>query len=41
MGVGRSAVEVIIIFLDVLPVIALAIGQAEEPLLVNRIFAVP
>jgi hypothetical protein len=35
------AVEVEIIFLDVLAVIALAIGQAEQPLLENRVLAVP
>src|SRR5271168_338637 len=38
--VGR-AVEVKIVFLDVLPVIGLAVGQAEHPLLEYRILAVP
>ena len=38
---GRRAVEVIIIFLDVFAVIALAVGQAERPLLQDRILAVP
>jgi len=41
VGVGRSAIEVIVIFLDVLPVIALAIGQAEQSLLEDRVLAVP
>ena len=41
VGVGRGAVEVIIIFFDVLPVVALAIGQAEQPLLEDRVLAVP
>src|SRR3954453_23119494 len=39
--VGRRIVEVIVIFLDVLPVVALAVGQAEQPLLEDRILAVP
>ena len=34
-------VQVIIIFLDVLAVIALSIGQPERPLLENRVLAVP
>ena len=38
---GRRAVQVEIVFLDVLPVIALAVGQPEQPLLENGIFAVP
>jgi hypothetical protein len=39
--VGRRTVEVIIILLDVLPVIALAFGWAEQPLLEDRVLAVP
>src|SRR5215813_13628039 len=39
--VGRGAVEVIVILLDVLPVIGLAIGQAVHPLLEDRVLAVP
>jgi hypothetical protein len=39
--VSGSAVEVIIIFLDVLPLIALAIGEGEEPLFEDRVLAVP
>src|SRR6516225_6640869 len=41
VGVGRGAVEVEIIFLDVLAVIALAIGQPEQPLLEDRVLSVP
>jgi hypothetical protein len=39
--VGRRAVQVIIVFLDVLPVIGLAVGQPERPLLNYRVLAVP
>ena len=39
--VGRRAVEVEVVLLDVLAVIALAVGQAEEPLLEDRVLAVP
>src|SRR5271165_891081 len=38
---SRRAVEVEIILLDVLAVIALAVGQAEQPLLQDRVLAVP
>ena len=38
---GRSAVEVEVVFLDILPVIALAIGQPEQPFFQDRIVAVP
>ena len=38
---GRRAIEVIIDLLDVLAVIALAIGQPEETLLQNRVMPVP
>jgi hypothetical protein len=41
IGVGRCAIEVEIIFLDVFAVIALAVGQAKQPLLEDRVFAVP
>src|SRR5271165_4666062 len=37
----RRAVEVVVQFLDVLPVITLAVGQAEETLLQTRVPAVP
>jgi len=39
--VSGRAVQVVIIFLDVLPVIALAVGHAEHPLLDYRVLAVP
>src|SRR5262249_30530124 len=39
--VRRGAVEIEIVFLDVLPVIALYVGQPEEALLQNGIVAVP
>ena len=38
---GRRAVEVEIVFLHVLAVIALAVGQAEQALLEDRVLAVP
>ena len=38
---GGRRVEVIIKLLDVLAVVALRAGQAEQPFLQNRIFAVP
>ena len=38
---GRRGIEVKIAFFHVLAVIALAVGEAEEPLLQNRILAVP
>src|SRR5262245_10296148 len=38
---GGRTVEIIIIFLDVLPVIGLAIGQAKSTLLEDRILTVP
>ena len=41
VGVGRRVVQVEIVLLDILAVVALAIGQAEETLLENRIGAVP
>ncbi len=41
VGVGRRAVEVEIVFFDVLAVVALAVGQAEEAFLENGVLAVP
>src|SRR6185312_7509747 len=38
---GRRAVEVEVVLLDVLPVIPFLIGQAEEPLLEDRLVPVP
>ena len=38
---GRRGIEVKIAFFHVLAVIALAVGESEEPLLQNRILAVP
>ena len=37
----RRTIKIEIVFFDVLAMIAFAIGQAEEPLLENRIFAIP
>ena len=39
--VGRRAIEVEVILLDVLAVIAFAVGEAEQALLENRVLAVP
>ena len=39
--VGRRAVEVEVVLLHVLAVVALAVGEPEEPLLEDRILAVP
>ena len=41
VGMGRGAVEVAVELLDVLAVVALGIGQPEQPLLEDRIAAVP
>jgi hypothetical protein len=41
VGVGRGAVEVEIVFFDVLAVVALAVGQAEEAFLENGVLTVP
>ena len=41
VGVGRRAVEVEIVFLDVLAVVRLAVSQPEQPFLENRVLAVP
>ena len=41
VGVGGQAVEVVVILLDVLAVVALLVGQAEESLLEERVAAVP
>ena len=39
--VRRRGVEVEVVLLDVLAVVALAVGQAEQPLLEDRVLAVP
>ena len=39
--VGRRAVEVEVVLLHILAVVALAVGQSEEPFLENRVLAVP
>ena len=39
--VGRRRVEVEVVLLDVLAVVALAVGQPEQPLLEDRVAAVP
>ena len=41
VGVRRRAVEVEVIFLHILAVIALAVGQAEQPFLEDGIFPIP
>ena len=41
VGVRRRGVEVVVELLDVLAVVALAVGQAEEALLEDRVAAVP
>ena len=41
VGVGGRAVEVVVVLLDVLAVVALAIGEAEETLLDDRVAPVP
>ena len=41
VGMRRQAVEMIVMLLDVLTVIALAVGQAEQPLLEDAIASVP
>src|ERR1700732_3866017 len=38
---GRRAIEVEIVFLDVPTVVAFAVGQAEQPLLQDRVLAIP
>src|SRR5215471_18308803 len=38
---GRSAVDIEVILFDILPVIALRIGQPKQPLLYDRVLAVP
>jgi hypothetical protein len=37
----RSAIEIVVVLFDVFAVIALAVGEAEQPLFEDRIFAVP
>ena len=39
--VGRRAVEVEVVFLNVLAVVPLAVGQSEQPLLEDRVLPVP
>src|SRR5439155_18378288 len=41
VGVGRSGVEEVVELLDVLAMVALAVGQPEEALLQDRISSVP
>src|SRR5580658_2691038 len=41
VGVRRRAVEVEVVLLHILAVVALAVSQAKEPFLENRILAVP
>jgi hypothetical protein len=41
VGMGGRTVEVKVILLHVLAMIALAVGQAEQPLLENRVVAIP
>src|SRR5262249_26285368 len=41
VGVGWRAVQIEIIFFDVLAMIPFAVGQTEQPLFDNRIFPVP
>ena len=41
VGVARDGVEVVVNLLDVLAVVALFVGQAEQPLLENGVAAVP
>src|SRR5260370_1867761 len=38
---GGRAVEVEVVFLDILAVVAFAVGQAEQPLLQNGVLAIP
>src|SRR3982751_3266853 len=38
---GRGGVEIVVALLDVLAVVALAVGEAEQPLLQDRVAAVP
>src|SRR5271157_867218 len=38
---GRRAVEIEVVLLDVLPMVALAVGEAEESFLEDRVLAVP
>src|SRR5207249_1610820 len=41
VGMRRGAIKVKVLFLDVFPVVAFIAGQAEQPLLEDRIPAVP
>jgi hypothetical protein len=38
---GRRAVQVEVIFLGVLAMVALAVGEPEEPFLEDRVFTIP
>src|SRR5690606_17998344 len=40
-GVTRHRVEEVVVLLHVLPVVPLAVGEPEEPLLEDRVAAVP
>src|SRR5215469_7859901 len=37
----RSAIQIVVVFFDILAVIALAVGQSEETLLDYRVLAIP
>ena len=41
VGVGRSSIKIEITFLDILAVVALAVGQAEQAFLEDGILAIP
>jgi hypothetical protein len=41
VGVRRRTVEVEVVLLHILSMVALVVGQSEEPFLENRILAVP
>jgi hypothetical protein len=41
MRMGRRRIEIIVVFLDVFAVVAFGVGQSEQPLLEDRILAVP
>jgi hypothetical protein len=41
VGMGRRAVEVEVVLLHVLAVVALAVGEAEQPFLQDRVAPVP
>ncbi len=37
----RGGVEIEVVLLHILPMVALAVGQSEKPLLENGVFAIP